>query len=72
MNHELSASTIHRNPSVIRCGVPGGGLLPRFWMTLYWPDRHSKFHRYERLDPTARVERLLVEIDADPTCIFWG
>ena len=39
---------------------------------LYWPDRHSKFHRYEELDPTATVERLLAEIDADPICIFWG
>jgi hypothetical protein len=40
--------------------------------TLYWPDRHGKFHRYKRLDPTARVDRLLAEIDADPNCIFWG
>ena len=39
---------------------------------LYWSDRHSRFHRYEDLDPTARVERLLAEIDADPACIFWG
>jgi hypothetical protein len=43
----------------------------RTW-TLYWPDRHSKFHRYKDLDPTSRVERLLAEVDADPTCIFWG
>ena len=40
--------------------------------TLYWPDRNSRFHRYEGLDPTSRVDRLLAEIDADPTCIFWG
>jgi hypothetical protein len=40
--------------------------------TLYWPDRHSKFHRYEDLDPTPTVDRLLAEIEADPTCIFWG
>lgn len=39
---------------------------------LYWPDSNSKFHRYEDLDPTPKVERLLAEIDADPTCIFWG
>ncbi len=40
--------------------------------TLYWPDCNSKFHRYEDLDPTPMIERLLAEIDADPTCIFWG
>ena len=40
--------------------------------TLYWPDRHSRFHRYEDLDPTPTIDRLLAEIDADPTCIFWG
>ena len=40
--------------------------------TLYWPDSNSKFHRYEDLDPTPKIERLLAEIDADPTCIFWG
>jgi hypothetical protein len=40
--------------------------------TLYWPDRHSKFHRYEDLEPTPAIDRLLAEIDTDPTCIFWG
>lgn len=40
--------------------------------TLYWPDRHSRFHRYEDIDPTPTIDRLLAEIDADPTCIFWG
>ncbi len=40
--------------------------------TLYWPDRHSKFHRYEDLDPTPTIDRLLAEIDTDPICIFWG
>ena len=39
---------------------------------LYWPDRNSKFHRYEDLEPTPAIERLLNEIDADPICIFWG
>lgn len=32
----------------------------------YWPDRNSKFHRYEDLDPTPTVDQLLAEIDADP------
>jgi hypothetical protein len=40
--------------------------------TIYWPDRHSKFHRYEDLDPTPTIDRLLAEIDADPICILWG
>ena len=40
--------------------------------TLYWVDRNSKFHRYKRVGPTAQLVELLDEIDADPTCIFWG
>ena len=40
--------------------------------TLYWPDRHSRFHAYDRVKPTPNVQRLLDEIDADPTHIFWG
>lgn len=40
--------------------------------TLYWPDRHSRFHRYEDLDSTPTIDRLLDEIDADPIRIFWG
>jgi hypothetical protein len=43
----------------------------REW-SLYWTDRNSKFHLYDRAAATATVERLLAEIDADPTCIFWG
>jgi hypothetical protein len=40
--------------------------------TLFWPDRHSKFHRYDDLDPMPTIDRLLAEVDADPMCIFWG
>lgn len=40
--------------------------------TLYWPDRNSKFHRYDDLGPTRDVTRLILEIEEDPTCIFWG
>ena len=39
--------------------------------TLYWADRNSRWHRYDDLEP-ARLDRVLAEIDADPTCIFWG
>lgn len=40
--------------------------------TLYWPDRNSRFHLYDQLEPAPNVARLLAEIDADPSCIFWG
>ncbi len=40
--------------------------------SLYWRDRNGRFHEYELVDPTRHVDRLLAEIDADPTAIFWG
>lgn len=40
--------------------------------TLYWPDQHAKWHIYTLLPPSANFERILKEIDTDPTCIFWG
>ena len=40
--------------------------------TLYWRDRNLRFHTYELLAASHRVEDLLTEIDRDPTCIFWG
>lgn len=43
----------------------------RGW-TLYWSDRNSDFHVYDRVPSTVRVKRLLDEVDEDPTCIFWG
>ena len=39
---------------------------------LYWPDRDSKFHLYEAVEPTQNVTLLLTEIDSDPTGIFFG
>jgi death on curing protein len=42
----------------------------RNW-SLYWPDRNSRFHRYEDLAPGS-VDTLLDEIERDPTGIFWG
>jgi len=39
---------------------------------VYRPDRNSKFHRYEGLRPTPNLQRLLDEVDSDPTCILWG
>jgi hypothetical protein len=43
----------------------------RSW-TLYWRDRNLRFHIYDRLAPSPRVDDLLNEIDRDPTAIFWG
>lgn len=40
--------------------------------SLLWRDRHLRFHIYDRVAPTATVEELLVELDRDPTAIFWG
>lgn len=39
---------------------------------LHWPGDHSKFHRYEDLDPAPTIGRLLADIGADPIHIFWG
>ena len=43
----------------------------RLW-SLYWSDQHQKFHRYEFATPTQSLDRLLKEIDDDPTALFWG
>ena len=43
----------------------------RMW-TLYWRDRHLRFHRYDQLPPSPSIDDLLTEIDRDPTAIFWG
>jgi len=40
--------------------------------TLYWFDRSSRAHVYDLLEPGQQIERLLVEYDDDPTCIFKG
>ncbi len=40
--------------------------------TLYWRDPNLRFHLYDRLPRSAHVEDLLMEIDRDPTCVFWG
>ena len=37
-----------------------------------WRDRHLRFHLYERLAPSPRIDDLLHEIDRDPTAILWG
>ena len=59
---EWTRSPIARLRYVQRTGV---------W-TLYWRDRNACWHRYDRVGPSARIEVLLDELDADPTGIFWG
>ncbi len=34
-------------------------------------DRNGRWHRYDDLEP-GPVGKVLNEIEADPTCIFWG
>ncbi len=43
----------------------------RMW-TLYWLDRNSKFHEYDRLDPTEDVQDILDYLDSHEDPIFWG
>jgi hypothetical protein len=40
--------------------------------TLYWRDRNLRFHSYDELAPSSRIDDLLAEIDRDPAGIFWG
>jgi len=35
------------------------------------PGRHRGFLKYTLLKPSTLVDALLVEVDADPTSIFW-
>jgi hypothetical protein len=40
--------------------------------TLYWRDRHLRFHRYDQVRPSPDIGDLLREIDHHPIAIFWG
>ncbi len=40
--------------------------------TLYWRDRHLKFHRYQFLDPSPHIQDLLDHIENGGDPIFWG
>lgn len=43
----------------------------KMW-TVFWTDRNLRFHEYDRVAPTPRIDELLAEVDRDPTAIFWG
>lgn len=40
--------------------------------TLFCADRNSKWHEYYDMEPTKNIDKILEEIDRDPTGIFWG
>lgn len=42
-----------------------------FW-TLYCADRNDRWHEYTELLPLRNLDKILEEIDRDPTGIFWG
>lgn len=40
--------------------------------TLYCADRNGRWHVYIDVDSTKNIDKILREIDEDPTGIFWG
>lgn len=40
--------------------------------SLYAMDRNARWHLYDRIKPSADFEKILKELDRDPTGIFWG
>ena len=40
--------------------------------SLYWRDRHLRFHLYDGEAPSPQIDDLLHEIDRDPAAIFRG
>jgi hypothetical protein len=77
-----------RGLTILECRPPWSELMGSEWTrasiarlayskkagewTLYYADRNDRFQRYWECGPSPHVVDLLEEIDADPTCIFWG
>ena len=77
-----------RGLTILECRPPWSELMSSEWTrapiarltyskqggewTLYYADRNDRFQRYWECEPSVHVADLLEEIDADPTCIFWG
>lgn len=40
--------------------------------SLYCRDRNQKWHAYQNIEPSNSFDKLLKEVDKDPTGIFWG
>ncbi len=41
------------------------------WM-LKWSDRNGRFHPYEEFEKVRSFDRIVDEVESDPTCIFFG
>ena len=41
------------------------------WL-LYWRDRNGRWHKDEGLAPIKNIDRILAQLDRDPTGIYWG
>lgn len=41
------------------------------WM-LYWRDRNERWHEDENMAPVKNLDRILAELERDPTGIYWG
>ena len=65
------ARTSGRNEPASRSRACATTTAGKSW-ALYWRDRNLRFHIYDLLAPSNRVDDLLTEIGRDPTCIFWG
>jgi len=39
---------------------------------IYWRDRNRKFHRFDSVPSSHRIEELTRAVDEDRTGIFWG
>ena len=77
-----------RHLTIVECRPPWGEDIGAEWTrfpiarlrytratgewSLYWRDCHRRFHSYDRITPSPRVDDLLQELDRDPTAIFWG
>ena len=40
--------------------------------SLLWRDRNLRFHVYDLARPTPHIDKLIREVERDPTCVFWG
>lgn len=40
--------------------------------SLYWRDRNLEFHRYDPVDPTPHLDKLIGHVHDDQTGLFWG
>ncbi|WP_301336945.1 DUF3024 domain-containing protein [Mycobacterium asiaticum] len=75
-----------RHLTIVECRAPLFGTTGEDWIrfpvarlrymktravwSLYWRDRDARFHAYDLAPPTANIEKLLAEVDRDPTAIF--